>query len=74
MTPSERLQKEKELIIAKSGIYITPFRMSNLMRAASRIMDILAKADANVCYEECRLILEIVAASMKCVTKEDKCL
>ena len=45
MTPTEKLLAEQEKIVAERGYYIRPVRMANLMKAASRIFDILTKAD-----------------------------
>ena len=52
MTPAERVQAEKERIIAEAGFYIPPYRLANLMRAAARIADVLVKADTNMSYDE----------------------
>ena len=38
--------------------------MANLMKAAAKIMDIVIKADTNICYEECRFIMAIVNAAI----------
>lgn len=62
MTPTEKLLAEQEKIVAERGYYIRPVRMANLMKAASRIFDILTKADTAISYEECRIVLEIVGA------------
>ena len=40
--------------------YITPARMANLMKAASKILNLLVTADLAVSYEECRIVLKIV--------------
>lgn len=56
MTAAERLQAEKERLLAATGFYVPPYRMANLMKAAAKIMDIVIKADTNICYEECRFI------------------
>ena len=52
MTPTEKLLAEQEKIVAERGYYIRPVRMANLMKAASRIFDILTKADTAISYEE----------------------
>lgn len=65
MTPSERLQAEKEQILSSAGFYITPIRLSNLMRAAGKISEILVKADTCISYAECRLVLRIVEAGIR---------
>lgn len=57
MTPTEKLLAEQEKIVAERGYYIRPVRMANLMKAASRIFDILTKADTAISYEECRIVV-----------------
>ena len=58
MTAAERLQAEKERLLAATGFYVPPYRM------AAKIMDIVIKADTNICYEECRFIMAIVNAAI----------
>ena len=60
MTAAERLQAENERLLTTTGFY----RMANLMKAAAKIMDIIIKADTNICYEECRFIMAIVDAAI----------
>ena len=48
MTAAERLQAEKERLLAATGFYVPPYRMANLMKAAAKIMDIIIKADTNI--------------------------
>ncbi len=69
MTPAERVQAEKERIIAEAGFYIPPYRLANLMRAAARIADVLVKADTNMSYDECRIVLGLVLATISAVTE-----
>lgn len=64
MTPSERLMAERERIQKAYGFYITPVRMAHLMDAASKISNILVKADTNICYEECKIVLGIVSTML----------
>lgn len=71
MTPAERIQVEKERILAETGRYIPPYRMASLMKAVAKITDILVKADTNICYEECKLVLAVVASTIGIVTEED---
>ena len=71
MTAAERLRAEEEKILDETGFYIPPFRLANLTKAAGKITDILIKADINICYEECKIILKIVAATIAAVTEEE---
>lgn len=65
MTPAERMKAEKERIERENEIYIAPYRMAKLMDAASKIMNIMVRADTNICYEECNIILNLVSAGIR---------
>ena len=67
MTPAERMTAERSRIEKSGNIYVTPFRMAKLMDAASKIINIMVKADTNICYEECNIILAI-----SCVTENEE--
>ena len=69
MTPTEKLLAEQEKIVAERGYYIRPVRMANLMKA---IFDILTKADTAISYEECRIVLEIVARAIDAAAPDVK--
>ena len=69
MTPAERVRAEKERIIAEAGFYIPPYRLANLMRAAARIADVLVKADTNMSYDECKIVLGLALATISAVTE-----
>lgn len=68
MTPTEAFRKECEEITQRTGRYIPPYRMASLMRTAQKIADMLAKADVCMTYEECSMVLEIVAGAIKSAT------
>lgn len=71
MTASERIIAEKERIERENGFYIPPYRMANLMSAAAKMVNIMVKADTNICYEECGIMLALVAAGIGCLTDEE---
>jgi hypothetical protein len=64
MMPGERLQAERDKVVAETGFYVPPYRMANLMKAAARIMEILTRADTNICYKECEIVLKIVSSAV----------
>ena len=73
MTAAERLQAEKERILSDTGFYVSPVRMAALMKAASKITEILVKADTCICYEECVVVLAIVGGPVHMMMEgEDK--
>lgn len=72
MTAAERLQAEKEKVIAEMGFYVPPYRMANLMKAAAKVMDTIIKADTNICYEECNFILATVESAIHTITHSEE--
>lgn len=72
MTPAERMKAEKERIERECGFYITPYRMAHLMDAAGKIVNIMVKADTNICYAECHIILDLVSAGIGCAWKRGR--
>ena len=71
MTPAEAFKKECEEITQRTGRYIPPYRMASLMRTAQKIADMLAKSDICVTYEECTIVLEIVAGAIRSATGQE---
>lgn len=71
MTPAERMMAERKRIEQSGACYVTPYRTAKLMDAAGKIMNLMVKADTNICYEECNIILALVAAGIACVTEEE---
>lgn len=69
MTPAERMMAERSRIEKSGNIYVTPFRMAKLMDAASKIMNIMVKADTNMSYDECKIVLGLVLATISAVTE-----
>lgn len=60
MIPSEAIKKEAEDITSRTGRYIPPYRMANLMKSAQKVFDLLVRTDVCTTYEECEIILDIV--------------
>ena len=71
MTASEILKKECEEITQKTGIYIPPYRLSNLLKTASKIFDTITKSDICMSYHECLITLRIVMNCIKEITGEE---
>ena len=72
MTPAERMRAEKDRMEKENRLYLPPFRMAKLMGAASKIMDLMVRADTNICYEECRIILALVRAGINCMAETEE--
>ena len=62
------IKQEAQEIAGRTGLYIPPYRMGNLMKAAQRIVDLLTKADLAITYRECLLVLDIVRNAIGAVT------
>lgn len=71
MTAAERIQVEKEQIMARNGFYVPPCRLAVLVRTAARMVDMMVKADTNISYEECNIMLAFAASAVKAVTEGD---
>lgn len=71
MTPSEILKRECEEITQRTGLYIPPYRLTNLMKTAQKILDMITKSDICVSYHESLLVLRIVINAIKEVTGEE---
>lgn len=65
MTSGEILKREADDITQRTGRYIPPYRMANLMKMAQKIMDLLTKADICMTYDEFLLILRIVSGAIE---------
>ena len=71
MTPTEILKRECEEITKKTGVYVPPYRLANLLKNAGKIFEMLIKADTSVSYTECLLTLRVVMNAIREVTGED---
>lgn len=71
MTASEYLKKETEEILQKKGIYIPPYRLSNLIKTAQKITETIVKSDICMSYYEMLLVLRIAMSSVKEVYGEE---
>jgi hypothetical protein len=70
---SDYIKQEAEEITGRTGCYIPPYRMANLMKSAQKISDFLAKADISMTYKECEIVLQIVLNTIRTITgKEDE--
>ena len=71
MTPAEILKRECEEITQRTGVYIPPYRLSNLMKTAQKIVELITKSDIFVSYHESLLVLRIVMNTIKEVIGEE---
>lgn len=71
MTATEAFKKECEEITQRTGRYIPPYRLANLMKIAQKITEMLTKADICMTYEECAIVLGIVSEGIRGATGQD---
>ena len=63
-TTAELLNKEIQEITARTGHYIAPYRLANLMKTAQKVMEIITKADICMTYHESLMVLRIVSGAI----------
>lgn len=68
---ADYIKREAEEITSRTGQFIPPYRMTNLMKTAYRIVELLVKADLAMTYKECVIVLNIVRNTIRAVTGEE---
>ena len=71
MTTADYIKTEAAEITGRTGRYIPPYRMANLIKAAMRISEMLIKTDVAMTYEECEIVLNIVLRTIRTMTGKD---
>ena len=71
MNTADYIKHEANEIASRTGRYIPPYRMANLMKTAQKVTDLLARADIAMTYEEIRLVLGIVQGAVCKATGRD---
>lgn len=71
MNTSDYIKHEADEIASRTGRYIPPYRMANLMKTAQRIADLLARADVAMTYDEIQMVLGIVQGAVCKATGRD---
>ena len=71
MTPSDYIKHEADEIASRTGRYIPPYRMANLMKTAQRVTGLLVQADIAMTYEEIQMVLGIVQGAVCKATGRD---
>lgn len=60
MNTADYIKHEADEITNRTGRYIPPYRLANLMKTSQRITDLIVKADVAMTYDEIQLVLGIV--------------
>jgi hypothetical protein len=68
---ADYIKREAEEIAGRTGRYIPPYRMANLMKSAQRITDLMVKTDLAMTYEECVIVLNIVQSTIRAITGKE---
>lgn len=71
-TTADYIKREAEEISGRTGRYIPPYRMANLMKSAQRIAELMVKADLGMTYEECVIVLNIVQSTIRVITGKEE--
>ena len=69
---ADYIKREAEEISGRTGRYIPPYRMANLMKSAQRITELMVKADLAMTYEECVIVLNIVQSTIRAITGKEE--
>lgn len=61
---ADYLKHEAEEIASRTGRYIPPYRLSNLMKTAQRITGVIVQSDIAMTYDEIQLVLGVVQSAV----------
>ena len=71
MNATDYIRHEAEEITSRTGRFIPPYRLANLMKTAQRITDLIVRSDVAMTYDEIQLVLGIVQGAVgRAVGKE----
>lgn len=71
MNATDYIRHEAEEIASRTGRFIPPYRLANLMKTAQRITDLIVRSDVAMTYDEIQLVLGIVQGAVgRAVGKE----
>lgn len=65
---ADLLKREIDEITGRTGHYIPPYRLANLMKTAQKVMEIVTKADICMTYHESLMVLRIVSGAIQQAT------
>ena len=67
-TTAELLNREIQEITARTGHYIAPYRLSNLMKTSQKVMELVTRAELCMTYHESLMVLRIVSGAIQQAT------
>lgn len=72
MNTADYIRHEADEITSRTGRYIPPYRLANLMKTAQLITNQIVKSDIAMTYEEIQIVLGIVQGAVgRAVGKDD---
>ena len=71
MNTADYIRHEADEIASRTGRYIPPYRLANLMKMSQRIFDLVVKSDIAMTYEEIQLVLSMVQGAVDKATGRD---
>ena len=72
MNTSDYIRHEADEITSRTGRYIPPYRLANLMKTAQMITNQIVKSDVAMTYEEIQIVLGIVSGAVgRAIGKDD---
>ena len=71
MSTADYIRLEADEIASRTGRYIPPYRLANLMKTAQRITDQIVKADVAMTYDEIQMVLGVVQDAVGKATGRD---
>ena len=72
MNTADYIRHEADEITSRTGRYIPPYRLANLMKTAQLITNQIVKSDIAMTYDEIQIVLGIVQGAVgKAIGKED---
>lgn len=71
MNTADYIRREADEIASRTGRYIPPYRLANLMKTSQRITELITRSDVAMTYDEIQLVLGIVQGAVgKAIGKE----
>lgn len=72
MNTADYIRHEADEITSRTGRYIPPYRLANLMKTAQLITNQIVKSDIAMTYEEIQIVLGIVQGAVgRAIGKDD---
>lgn len=71
MNTADYIRHEADEIASRTGRYIPPYRLNNLMKTAQRIFDLVIKSDIAMTYEEINMVLAMVKSAVAQATGKE---